>query len=202
MEENNNQAVMEEAVEEKKPSKGAAVKEWFRKLTVKLKRKTHVIPLVLTLITSVVWLCMIGTFSQLIQTNSGIGAVGISMFVNTLASILILPIFLNAYPKRKKPNVVYIILIFVVFALLIGMDILFYTKVTGADAINKFDASKKKNVYDPTCTNLIVHMILVGICILAVALLPVYKKLINKINTRKDLQSNDFKGEIDTSAEV
>lgn len=37
----------------------AGIKEWFRKFTVKLKRKTQIIPLFYTLVTSYVFLCNI-----------------------------------------------------------------------------------------------------------------------------------------------
>ncbi|MDE7076375.1 MAG: hypothetical protein K2O62_03540 [Clostridia bacterium] len=177
----------------------AGVKEWFRKLIVKLKRKTQLIPLALTLITSFVFLCMIGTFSQLIQINSGISSLGICMFVSTLASILVLPLFLNAFPKNKKPVIAFIVAVFVVFALIIAMDVIFLVNMQTFFA--KHDVSSKA-FYNESQTSLIVHIVLVGICVLSFAFLPLYKKAINKINTKKVVSSNDFSDEIDTSAEV
>ena len=112
----NTEIAVADSTAAKQPQKsgnvGAGIKEWFRKLTVKLKRKTQIIPLTLTLITSFVFLCMIGTFSQLIQKNSGVPSLGICMFVSTLASILILPLFLNAFPKNKKPVIAFIVAVF------------------------------------------------------------------------------------------
>lgn len=178
---------------------GANFKEWFRKLIVKLKRKTQLIPLVLTLITSFVFLCMIGTFSQFIQKNPGISSVGVCMFVATLASILVLPLFLNAFPKNKKPVIPFLVGVFVVFALIIAMDVIFLVNMQ--QFVKKNDVSALA-FYDETQLSLIVHIVLVGICVVAFALLPVYKKAINKINTKKVVSSNDFSDEIDTSAEV
>lgn len=184
----------------KQPNKFVAgVKEWFRKLTVKLKRKTQLIPLVLTLITSFVYLCMIGTFSQMIQINRGVSSVGICMFVATLASILILPLFLNAFPKNKKPVIAFIVAVFVVYALIIAMDVIFLVNMNNYLKDNNFDTM---SFYSESKTSLIVHIVLVSVCLVAFALLPVYKKLINKINTKKVVSSNDFSDEIDTSAEV
>ena len=177
----------------------AGVKEWFRKLIVKLKRKTQLIPLALTLITSFVFLCMIGTFSQLIQINSGIPSLGICMFVSTLASILILPLFLNAFPKNKKPVIPFIVAVFAVYALIIAMDVVFLVNMQNFFKVHEVET---KAFYDESQTSLIVHIVLVGICLVAFALLPLYKKGINMINTKKVVSSNDFSDEIDTSAEV
>lgn len=190
------------AVKEKSKKSGkfvAGVKEWFRKLIVKLKRKTQLIPLVLTLITSFVFLCMIGTFSQLIQKNSGISSLGICMFVSTLASILVLPLFLNAFPKNKKPVIPFIVAVFVVFALIVAMDVIFLVNMQTFFRVNSVESME---FYYESRTSLIVHIVLVSLCIVVFALLPVYKKAINKINTKKVVSSNDFSDEIDTSAEV
>ena len=198
--------VEETAVAQEKSSEsfGAKFKEWLRKLTVKLKRKTQIIPLAVILITSLVYLCMIGTYSQVVLLNSGISSIGISMFVNTLASILILPLFLNAFPKRKKVNLVYIALVFVVLALLIGMDLLFYfnTKSYVSAQEDTIKYLNKHAEISKAYTLLIVHMIFVGVSIVVFAFLPLYKKGINKINTRKNLEENNLSEQIDTSAEV
>lgn len=202
--ENAELAVTSDSSVAQKPKKSgkfvAGVKEWFRKLIVKLKRKTQLIPLVLTLITSFVFLCMIGTFSQLIQVNRGISSVGICMFVTTLASILILPLFLNAFPKNKKPVIAFIVAVFVVYALVIAMDVIFLVNMQ--KFLSENEGVTEIAFYDESQTSLIVHLVLVGICVVAFAFLPLYKKAINKINTKKVVSSNDFSDEIDTSAEV
>lgn len=193
--------IVEETTVQKKSSEGfgAKVKEWFRKLIVKLKRQTHIIPLVVILITSLVYLCTIATYAQVIEVNSGIPNLGISMFVNTLASILVLPLFLNAFPKRKKPNIYYIVGVFLVLALLIGMDVLYYVNT------QKFFANPDYTADDMVLkayNQLITHIVFVGVSIVVFALLPVYKKAIKKINTRKNLEENNLSESIDTSAEV
>lgn len=183
---------------------GAKVKEWFRKFIVKLKRQTHMIPLVVILITSIVYLCCTATYAQVIEGNTGIPSLGIAMFVNTLLSILVLVIFLNAFPKRKKPNVVYIVAVFVVLGVILGMDLLYLLS-----AMNFINNDPAKDLILATYpeiktaySNLYVHMVFIGISIVVFALLPLYKKAINKINTKKVLEENELKGEIDTSAEV
>ncbi len=194
----------EEVVEpEKKSSEsfGAKLKERFRKLIVKLKRQTHLIPLVVILITSLVYLCFIGTFSQVIEKNSGIKAGGIAIFVNTLLSILVLPLFLNAFPKRKQQNLIYTIAVFVVLAVMVGMDILLYWGTHDYITRNHILIAKNPEV-SKLYAETIVHMVFLGISIVVFALLPLYKKGINKIDTTKKLDENNLSEEIDTSAEV
>lgn len=202
-------ATEEVAVAEEAPAKkssesvGAKIKEWFRKFTVKLKRQTHMIPLVVILFTSLLYLCCTATFAQVIEKNSTIPSLGIAMFVNTLLSILVLAIFLNAFPKRKKPSIVYIVAVFVVLAVIMGMDLLYLLNAQsfvnshgGAFILNKYP--EIKTAY----SLLYVHMAFVGVSIVVFALLPVYKKAINKINTKKVLEENNLSEDIDTSAEV
>ncbi len=195
------------------PSKGqkflAGVKEWLRKFTVKLKHKTHMIPLVIVLISSLVYLCSLNTLSIALNDIQGIDSAGICMFVNTLVSILVLLVFLNAFPKRKKPNIVMLVGVFVLLGLLLALDLVFYFKV-----VNFAEMSAKKvfmtldeyyaehPMIIPALNKVILHVIFVGISILALAFLPLYKMGINKINTRKVLAENEIKEEIDTSAEV
>lgn len=205
-----NEKIVETAVEEpaaapKKSSNsfGAKCKEWLRKTTVKLKRKTQTIPLVVILITSLVYLCTIGTYAQVVEANSGISNLGISMFVNTLLSILILPVFLNAFPKRKKPNIVYIVAVFVVLAILVGMDLLYYFNLKSfVDANGGSILLQVYPAIGKAYKQLTTHMVFVGISVVVFALLPLYKKAINKINTRKNLEENNLSENIDTSAEV
>lgn len=193
----------ETVIEPAKPKKdvGAAVKEWFRKLIVKLKRKTQVIPLILILVASLLYMCMLGTFSKVVESNSGISASGICLFINTLVSILILPCFLNAFPKRKKPNIVFLVAIGVLLALLVVLDIVFYINIQSYVTTNHISIARNPDI-NKAYNDLIIHIVFVAIAGLAFAFLPLYKKGINKINTKKVLEENKLSEEIDTSAEV
>ena len=211
MEENTNVQSNEQLAQvSERPSGGkrfkAALKEKGRKIVVYLKRNTHVIPLIITLITSFVYLCLIGTYSVLVENNSGISESGITVFVNALASILILPLFLNAFPKRKKPNKVYIVAVFVVFALIIAMDSLFYVRCSDFMAVQE-EAGRpisgaNSDYFDSAFAATIVHLVFVSISVVVFALMPLYKMGLNKINTKKVLESNKFEDAIDTSEEV
>ncbi|MDE7330126.1 MAG: hypothetical protein K2N30_03380, partial [Clostridia bacterium] len=105
------------------PSKGekfkANVKEWFRKKTVALKRAPQNIPLAYFVIVSVYFLLALFVISMAVEksaTEPLTPATGICIFISTLLSILVLVSFLNSFPKRKKPNIFFIVLTFVMIA--------------------------------------------------------------------------------------
>ena len=98
-----------EQVKNEKPKndKGAVIKEWFRKKIVNLKRAPQNITFVFLVITSFLYLIWLFTFSKAIYITQAATWTGIAVFVNTLLSILVLALFLNAFPKRKSKQGVY-----------------------------------------------------------------------------------------------
>lgn len=185
---------------------GAGLKEWGRKQIVTLKRYPHRIPLFCFVIVSVLWLLWLFTFSQTIYKYQAINWTGLSVFVITLLEILILPLFLNAFPKRSKPNVVFIALVFVFVVAIILLDVLYYSQVhlfvfgdgTAANPPQvSADVLAGAPYIENSLTLSIVHIVLMAVCAVVLALLPVYSKLIKKINTRKDIETTEIKENID-----
>lgn len=179
---------------------GAAIKEWARKKVVGLKRSPQTITLVALFITTALWLIWLFTFSKTIDKCSSAEWCGLVVFVNTLVSILILALFGSAFPKRKKPSIVFIALLFVFMALIIVCDVVYYVQmkgyIYGASNLTASDLKKDSYVLD-SLTLAIVHMVLIGVCALLLATLPLYKRLINMINTKKEVASNEIKEVID-----
>lgn len=174
----------------------AKLKEWCRKEIVALKRKPQIIALLFLLISSLIYVFGLGTLSRAIINNSGesyagVNWVGHAIFVNTLFSILILLLFLNTFPKRKKPNLVFAALVFVFGMIMILMDVLFYVQLSGAvgDTVGSNQASALRLT--------IVHIIFQAIALVVFALIPLYSKLICKINTKKEITSTEIKESID-----
>lgn len=101
----NEQPVNEQPVSNK-PSFGAAVKEFFRKQIINLKRKPQNIGFIMIIITCAFNLLVLGTYSQGIQNTgagNGVAWVGLMVFINTLFSLLIVVAYMNSFPKMKKP---------------------------------------------------------------------------------------------------
>lgn len=198
-----------------KPSVGAkiwgGIKEWFRKFVVKLKRRPMNIAFFVLIVSTLVNLCSLGSISQLgLQAYYSVEITGIALFVAQLFSILVLMLFLNAFPKReKKPKLVMFILLFVFIAILMAIDIYLFVTWTGKHAqdlareISNKDAyfEKLDSFYYPAVNGILAHCILVGIAAVLTATYPLYGKLINKINTRKVVETTELKEEIDTSEE-
>lgn len=183
-----------------KPSFGkrfaAGAKEFFRKSIVSLKRKPQTIPLVFTLIASVCYLLWLRTFSIAVTSNFAANWIGFCVFVNILLSVLVLALFLSAFPKRKKPNYVLIGAIFAFYAIMIVCDIIYHVLLTNYLSGRDISAESAASL-----TYTIVHIVLLGICIIVLAALPLYKKLILKINTQKEVSSNEITEVIETEDE-
>lgn len=208
MEENEN--VVENATVPSEPLKekkniGAAIKERFRRFIVKLKRNTKIIPYTYLIIIMFLWLVWLFTFSRSVAELSKAEWGGMSIFLTTLFSILSVAVFGSAFPKRKKTNIAMLCVLFAFLVIVILSQVLYYVKV--GDYIKDgsgytADDLAQRPYLQQSLTLSVVVMILYGIGILLVATLPLYKKLLLKINTRKNLEENKLSEEIDTSEEV
>lgn len=159
------------------------------------------------LVSTAVYLLLLGSISQAGLEYAKTG-VPIAIFVNTLFGILVLLLFMYSFPKRsKKPKIVMFIFTFVFMAVMIAMDILLYVQWDKAwtEALEILNASQKaereKYIYN-ALNGVLAHAVLVGVSVVLTATYPLYGKLIAKINTRKTLEENVIKEEIDTSEEV
>ncbi len=200
-----------------KPSFGARCKEWFRKKMVALKRKPQNIAFLFVIIASVYNLLCLTTYSHAIVTyGSAIDWLGLLVFVNTLFSILVLAAFLNSFPKLKpygKKTVVTVkakstkininlIMYAVIFVMLIAMIICevmyinllnnwlegqtWYSAAVSDLSTNELE---QRNLFLSSRSDSYVHIILVAIAGVITALIPLYTKLIARINTSKALDS-------------
>ncbi len=175
---------------ENKPSKGskfkAGVKEWFRKKIVTLKVKPQLIPLTVMVITTVYFMLILFKMSYSVkEASTATTATGICAFITTLLSLLYIVSFLNAFPKRKKPNIFFIVLVGVMIAGQIACDLVYYLQMAHYVA-EKPQIAPSINPAQPL---VIGHIVLLGISAVVFALLPVYSRLIRKINTSIKLDS-------------
>lgn len=198
---------VESPVTENKPSNGpsaqAGINEWFRKKIVALKRKPNVIPLFLFLISSMIYLLNLVSFSQTgLNVYSGGDLLGLPVFVNCLLSILICVVHLNAFPKRsKKVNLLNYILIYLFAAAMLGMDILYYIKVLSIVEKDSATLATAASVVQTSAIVSIVHIVFLAISVIALATLPLYTKLIMKINTSKAIEESQLDEVIESEDE-
>lgn len=182
---------------------GAALKEWWRKKIVGLKRKPQSIPLFVLAVTTVYFMLVLFVISQAIKasyTDPHTAATGICIFVTTLLSLLVLVSLMNAFPKRKKPNVFFIVLVFAMVAAMIVCDVVYYVQMNAClENILNPETSDMFKTVSAAQPYVIVHIILLGVSAVIFALLPVYSRLIKKINTSVVLESatENMQGNID-----
>ena len=182
--------------EPEKPSKGnkftAALKEWCRKRIVALKVRPQTIPLLVMVITTVYFMLVLFSLSKAVMLAAGdphTAATGICIFITTLLSLLYIVSFLNSFPKRKKPNIFFIVLVGVMIAGQLACDLVYYLQM---DACIKNITNLSSDMY-VACTAaqpyMIGHIVLLALSAVVFALLPVYTKLIRKIDTSIKLES-------------
>ena len=93
------------------------LKESFRKLLVSLKRRPHMIPLLVFALAFLVYSLNLMNISDTTAKIQGKG-MGLCGFATMLFSLLSLLCFLNAFPHRKKVNVPMLVLAFLMMLLL------------------------------------------------------------------------------------
>ena len=181
-----------ESQPEKKPSKSnkfvAGLKEWCRKRVVALKVKPQTIPLLVMVITTIYFMLILFDISKAVDssaTEKTTFATGICTFITTLLSLLYLVSFLNAFPKRKKPNIFFIVLVGVMIAGQLACDLVYYIQMN--NCIN--DKPALAAGIESAQPLVIGHIVLLGLSAVVFALLPVYSKLIRKIDTSIKLES-------------
>ena len=109
-----------------------------------------------------------------------------------LLSILSFVCFLNAFPYRKKVNVPMLALMFVMFAIIIFCDG-FYMRaiqyaVTRAD--NPIAITDTTAYISKALGILKTHIAALGVTIVLIVLMPVYKKWLRSIKTSVEVEDN------------
>ena len=181
---------------------GLSLKERARKFLVVLKRNPHFIPLAMLLVAFVVLSFNLTKISNTTATMNKTG-MGLCAFISMLFSILSMVCMLNAFPKRKKPNVAMIVVMLVMFAVMIGADAFYCVKLvrgvtTDPDAIT---VTVKNYFIVETQQALIIHIVTIALTAVCVVLEPWLARLLKKINTSIDVEDNGAIAAIDISEE-
>lgn len=178
----------------------AWLKERVRKFVVSLKRNPNYIPLVMLFVAFLYYSLNLTVMSNTTAKIQGAG-MGLSQFCIMLFSLLALVCMLNSFPRRKKPNIPMIVLMFVMFGIIVFCEVHYRNGILAA--VNRAESPIVldqttiyiKNAFDMLFT----HMIMVGVSAGLVVLLPVYSKLLKKINTSVAVEDNGSMAEIEIS---
>lgn len=179
---------------------GARIADSIRKGVVSLKRSPSTIPLVMLMITFLYYSLNLTDVSDTTAKIQGVG-MGLCQFAIMLLSMLSIVCLLNSFPKRKKANVPMVVLTFIMFAVMAYCAIHYIGRIDAA--LNRAEGAVVIN--DSTAYILVAKSMLktfialLGIDAALIALLPVYSKLLKKINTSVEVEDNGSMDEIEIS---
>ena len=178
------------------------LKESFRKLLVSLKRRPHMIPLLVFALAFLVYSLNLMNISDTTAKIQGKG-MGLCGFATMLFSLLSLLCFLNAFPRRKKVNVPMLVLALLMVGVLLFCDYYYRGAITNAltRAENPIEIGETTQYIAKANKMLGRHTVILIVGLVMTALLPVYSKLLRKINTSVSVEDNGKLDAIDISGE-
>ena len=175
------------------------MKEFFRKRIVSLKRSPQNIPLVVLIIAFLIYSLNLTYISHTTSRIQGPG-MGLYGFITMLLSMLSFVCFFNSFPRRKKPNLPMLVLMFVMFAIIIFCDIryrgLIHAALTRAD-----NPINPETYIDRAYSTLLKHIIVLCIGAGLILLMPVYSKALRSIKTSIEVEDNGSMGVIDIAGD-
>ena len=182
--------------------KGSSMPEFLRRFFVALKRRPSIIALVVLLIAFFQYSLNLTHISDTTAKIQGPG-MGLCGFATMLFSMLSLICFLNAFPRRKKPVIAMVVLMLLMFGVIIFCDVyysnLIMTALTRAENPIVLDAS---TIYIAQAYNVLqTHIVILGVGVALILLLPLYTKLLRKINTSVTVEDYGKLEAIDISGE-
>ena len=179
------------------------MKEKCRKFLVSLKRKPHMIPLVVLVIAFLVYSLRLTVISNTTARIQGSG-MGLCGFITMLFSMLGLVSFGRSFPHRKPVNKLMPILTFALFAAVIFADTKYIAAVNYAITreVDPIEVTSATSYITESVSMLRTHIAVLGIGLGLTALLPVYAPMIKRINTNIAVEENQQMGalELDTEA--
>lgn len=180
----------------------ANLHERFRKFLVSLKRKPHMIPLAVLVISFLVYSLRLTVISNTTAKLQGAN-MGLCGFITMLFSILGIVCFGNSFPHRKPVNKPMLILMFVLFGIVIWADISYMGRINNAltREVDPITVTAATSYITDAQKLLKANVILIGAGLLLTLLLPVYSGWIRKINTSVNVEENGQMEQIDISGE-
>lgn len=180
---------------------GAWLKERVRKLLVAVKKNPQAFPLAALLISFMYYSLNLTFISNTTAKLQG-SNMGLAAFITMLFMMLSFVCMLNAFPKRKKPNVLMIVIMIVLYGVIIFADVHYLDRISYALTTSDSTLNQEALTYIYKAWSIVsTHIYLIGATVVLVVLEPVYAKLIKKINTSIEVEDSGDIGAIDISDE-
>ncbi len=164
--------------------------DFWRKVLVAFKRKPALVALIVLLAAFVFYSFYLTNVSHT-TTRINKQPMGLLGFATMLVSVLAMVCFNNAYPRRKNTNYTMLFLALAMHILIIWFDGAYIGKIIEAlnDPVSQLDVTKETYIL-VTMDMLSIHRVIVGIGALLTVLVPVYGKILRKINTNVKIEGN------------
>ena len=159
-----------------------------RKFIVSLKKRPHNIPLTMMVVAYIVYSFNLTKVSNTTAVVNKPG-MGLCEFCIMLFSLLAFVCFINAYPKRKKPILPMVILLYLLEGIILVSDVIYLSKIN--EGLQTIEITAARAFIPQAQSMLVVHMILVVLTIVLIALIPVLGRMLNKIDTSIKLADNE-----------
>lgn len=181
---------------------GAGLKEAVRKLLVAIKKNPQALPLVALTISFCLFSFDLTSISDTTAKVYGKN-MGLCAFISMLCSILSYVCMFSAFPKRKKPNYLMVVLMLAMYGIIIFVDAYYIGRINYAISRpeNPIQITQATFYILKARYTMQVHIITTIITMVCVVLEPVFAKLLKKINTSIDVEDNGDIGSIDISDE-
>ena len=175
------------------------IRELIRRFFVAIKRKPQNIPLTAVLV-AFVWYSFNLTVISFTTTRLQGNNMGLTAFAIMLFSTLMILCCMNAFPYRKKVHKPMLVLLFIMLAIVLECDFHYLKCIAMKIDAGGIEGSAMPNVLKAREV-MNTHVIMLAVSILLVATLPLYRKLIRKINTSVEVEETAEMEAIDISGE-
>lgn len=175
------------------------MKELIRKKLVALKRNPSIIPMLMLVASFLLYTMNLTLVSNSTAKIQGAG-MGLCQFTTTLFSMLSLLCLLNSFPRRKKPNVLMLVVLFAMLGIMIYCDTHYLGCITRAITREVSPIDVTTATYIPAAASMLrAHIVCLVISGLLTATLPLYSKLIRRLNTSVTVEENTGMHDIELS---
>ena len=122
---------------------------------------------------------------------------GLCEFATMLCGVLAFVCFLNAFPARKKPVIPMVILLYLMLGISIFCDVVYLNQI--AEGLKIIEITAARAFIPQAQSMLTAHIVMLVITVVLILTIPVYGKLLKKINTSVQLAENQDIGNIELS---
>ena len=181
---------------------GRGIKEFFRKFLVSLKRSPQNISLVALVAAFFIYSLNLSFIANTTARINGAN-MGQCEFVAMLFSILAFVVFLRTFPRRQKIKKVMMGVLLGMLALLIFVDAVYMMRIVEATTRteNTIIIDEASGYIAVAYTIVSMHVIFIAATAVLLIFLPLYSKLIRKINTSIEVEGNENMAAIDISGD-